>query len=230
MITICSEVKALCYSRDAARSCANTAAVLLAPCCTFQLPRQRIIEACNKTPFRRQYVAAELQAREHRDNHDFGEAASSARSSRGHCHGRRRPGVLVEYDVLPGRMPSRRRRVRAVRSFAAQLVSAPLVGGGAAPGEGQNYVGKGVAGSGSSRTGAADEAREAAELVTDEADIEINVNARLALVAAWAKAARWMKPGPRALSSPTSFRLKWMISCWARPTGSSAMQHSSAAV
>ncbi|KQN94732.1 hypothetical protein [Arthrobacter sp. Leaf69] len=130
-----------------------------------------------------QYVAAELLAREQWANHDFGNAASNARSAAEIAMTDGDPEAWWNMTFFQAECLLASGEFEQCALIAAQLVSAPLVGGGQLQARVRIMLSKAWQGAGLLER-AADEAREAAELVTDEADIEINVTARLALVAA----------------------------------------------
>ena len=135
------------------------------------------------------YVAAELHARDLWTNHEFGDAARSAQSA-------------AEIAMNDGDVESwwnmtffRAESLLAAGQFedctevAETLVHEPLPGGSHLQARVRMLLSKACQGAGLLER-AADEARAAAELLTDEADIEINVTARLALIAALGESSR----------------------------------------
>lgn len=135
------------------------------------------------------YVAAELHARDQWANHDFSDAARGARSA-------------AEIAMNDGDVESwwnmtffQAESLLAAGQFeecagvAATLVQDPLPGGSQLQARVRILLSKACQGAGLLES-AADQARAAAELMTDEADIEINVTARLALIAALGESGR----------------------------------------
>jgi hypothetical protein len=131
------------------------------------------------------YVAAELQARDLRDNHDFGEAASSARTA---AEIARRDGdaeswwnmtfFRAESLLAAGRFDEcagvAKSLIEETGAVSPQLEAQVRI-----------LMAKARQGAGLLET-AATEARAAADMTTEEADVEINVKARQALIAALA--------------------------------------------
>jgi tetratricopeptide (TPR) repeat protein len=129
------------------------------------------------------YVAAELQARDHWDNHGFSEAAKSSRRA-------------AEIALNDGDAESwwnmtffQAESLLAAGWFeecagvAAALVSEPSAGGAQLQSRVRILLSKAWQGAGLLEK-AAEEARAATKLSADDADAEINVTARLALIAA----------------------------------------------
>jgi hypothetical protein len=129
------------------------------------------------------YVAAELQARDHWANHGFSEAAESSRSA-------------AEIALKDGDAESwwnmtlfQAESLLAAGQFeecaevAAALVGEPHAGGAQSQSRVRILMSKAWQGAGLLEK-AAEEARAATNLLTDDADAEINVRARLALIAA----------------------------------------------
>lgn len=131
------------------------------------------------------YVAAELQARDLRDSHDFGEAASSAQAA---AEIARRDG---DADSWWHMTYFRAESLLAAGQFdecAAAATSLIEQDGAKSPQlRAQVHIlrAKAYQGAGLLERAAA-EARAAAELTVDEGDVEINVKARQALIAALA--------------------------------------------
>ncbi|MCB5273983.1 hypothetical protein BJG92_01509 [Arthrobacter sp. SO5] len=130
-----------------------------------------------------QYVAAELLAREQWTNHDFGHAAGSARSAAEIAVAEGDPDSWWNMTFFQAECLLAAGEFEQCAFVASLLLSAPPVGGGQLHARVRIMLSKAWQGAGLLER-AADEAREAAELVADEVDIEINVTARLALVAA----------------------------------------------
>jgi len=129
------------------------------------------------------YVAAELQARDHWDNHGFSEAANSSRSA-------------AEIALRDGDAESwwnmtffQAESLLAAGQFdecveaAAALVREPHAGGAQLQARVRILMSKAWQGAGLLDK-AAEDARAAIELSVDDADAEVNVTARLALIAA----------------------------------------------
>ncbi|AOT03538.1 hypothetical protein [Arthrobacter sp. U41] len=128
------------------------------------------------------YVAAELQAREHRAGHDFGEASRSARKAAVIALSDGQAGAWWNMTFLQAEC------LLAAGEFEASAeVAGTLVTSVATTPQLQAQVhilrAKACQGAGLLDIAAA-EARAATELMQDEADIEVNVTAGLALISA----------------------------------------------
>ncbi|MDP9983431.1 hypothetical protein J2W14_002852 [Pseudarthrobacter oxydans] len=128
------------------------------------------------------YVAAELQARDYRAGHDFGEAARSARKAAVIALSDGQIRAWWNMTFLQAEC------LLAAGEFEASAeVSGTLVASGSTTPQLQAQVhilrAKACQGAGLLDVAAA-EARAATELVQDEADIEVNVTAGLALISA----------------------------------------------
>lgn len=128
------------------------------------------------------YVAAELRAREHWDSHDFGEAALSARNAAVIALSEGQSGAWWNMTYLQAEC------LLAAGEFEASAeVAEALVDAAATTPQLQAQVhilrAKACQGAGLLDIAAA-EARAATELLHDEADMEVNVTAGLALISA----------------------------------------------
>ena len=137
------------------------------------------------------YAAAELQAREHRSNHDFREAARQRRRPRKLPAAEGDMVVVVEHDVLPGREPPGRRRTlkRAPKWPPRWSMARARRPNATASGAGPiscwpRPAGRWAAGTGRRRGPGSCGPR------VDEPDVEIDVKARQALIAALADSGR----------------------------------------
>jgi tetratricopeptide (TPR) repeat protein len=136
------------------------------------------------------YVAAELQARENRSNHDFGEAASSARLA---AEIARADGDLDSWWNMTFFQAENLLDAEDFDKCAG--LATGLVNGPRATADrhdrARTYIllAKAKQGAGQLEQ-AADDARAAVALVSDEPDVETNVKARQALIAALADTGR----------------------------------------
>jgi len=136
------------------------------------------------------YVAAELKARSHRDNHEFAAAASSAHDAAAIALAEGDPaaGWAMKYFQAENLMDAG--DFEKCADLARELIDHPHTGTGEqTQARAHILLSKAWQGSGLLES-AAEAARTAAELTSDEADIEINVKARQALIAALADGGR----------------------------------------
>ena len=135
------------------------------------------------------YAAAELQAREHRSNHDFREAAIAAQVAAEIASAKAIRASWWNMTFFQAESLLAAGDFEACAGVPAHLLAEPRRRNAAAPGAGAHPAGQGP-----SRTGlleqAADEARAAADLMNGEDDVEIAVKARQALIAALADSGR----------------------------------------
>ncbi|MGY2743616.1 hypothetical protein ACQCSU_15765 [Pseudarthrobacter sp. O4] len=136
------------------------------------------------------YAAAELQAYEHRTNHAFFQAASSAQDAAEIARNEGDMDSWWNMTFLRAENLLDAEDFEACAALACSLVAGPRSATESQP-EAQAYIllAKARQGAGLLER-AADAAREAVALVADEDDIETNVKARQALIAALADSGR----------------------------------------
>jgi tetratricopeptide (TPR) repeat protein len=135
------------------------------------------------------YVAAELRARGQWASHDFGDAAASARSA---AEIAENDGDLESWwnmTFFQAESLLAAGRFEACAEVAEPLIREPVLVDAQLLARVRILLSKAWQGAGLLER-AADEARAAAELMSDEADVEINVTARLALIAALGESGR----------------------------------------
>lgn len=136
------------------------------------------------------YVAAELKARSHRDNHEFAAAANSAHDAAAIAvtDGDYAASWSMKYFQAENLMDAG--EFDKCADLALQLIDSPHPGDGTqARAQAHILLSKAWQGAGLLES-AADVARTAVDLTSDEGDVEINVRARQALIAALADCGR----------------------------------------
>jgi GNAT superfamily N-acetyltransferase len=129
------------------------------------------------------YVAAELQARDHWDNHGFSEAAKSSRNAAEIALNDGDSESWWNMTFFWAESLLAAGQFEECAEVAAALVGEPSAGGDQLQARVRILLSKAWQGAGLLEK-AAEEARMAATLMADEGDAEINVTARLALIAA----------------------------------------------
>lgn len=171
-----------------ARSCVTPAQILGGSCLRALATFSRVATdngLMQQNSVSPSYVAAELQARDLRENHDFGEAASSAQTAA--------DIAMRDGDVESWRLMTffRAECLLAAGQFedcadvATSLIEQTHTTSTQLIAQVHILRAKAHQGTGLLESAAA-EARAAAEMTTEEADVEINVKARQALIAALA--------------------------------------------
>ena len=180
----------LCYSREADRFLReNCAAPAFTPCPEL-LSRQRIMEVMPLHSVSPLYAAAELRAYEHRTNHAFVQAASSAHEAAEIARSDGDVDAWWNMTFFQAENLLDAEEFEACAALASDLVDGPhSTMEPQAKALTYILVAKARQGAGLLEE-AADAARAASLLVTDDDDVEIHVKARQALIAALADSGR----------------------------------------